>query len=138
MEIFEKIKIKNFYNQYEDILAKINLIIYNLIIERKFNDIDLFLDDYTELKFTITLNKKKKLKHLKNKKIKEEDIDILNTKCSICYEDFKVNEYKKILPCKHNFHTRCINSWFKIKQNCPICKIDCSDKNEIIKGIKFN
>lgn len=44
--------------------------------------------------------------------------------CAICIEDYIAGEDIKTLPCFHNFHTECIDSWLKIKANCPICKIE--------------
>ena len=43
--------------------------------------------------------------------------------CNICFEDIN-KEDLKILPCAiHLFHKKCINQWAKIKQSCPVCKI---------------
>ena len=44
--------------------------------------------------------------------------------CSICLDEIK-NEYAKELPCKHLFHTHCIDNWLlNEKVTCPMCRID--------------
>ena len=47
--------------------------------------------------------------------------DLTNDDCSICLEEF-ISDIT-ILSCSHRFHKKCINSWIKIKPNCPICRI---------------
>jgi len=40
-----------------------------------------------------------------------------------------------ILNCGHQFHTKCIINWFKIKNNCPICRqiiLNEKDNNKIV------
>lgn len=46
------------------------------------------------------------------------------TSCVICRIDIKENDALVILKCseKHFFHERCIKSWLKQKQSCPICR----------------
>ena len=34
--------------------------------------------------------------------------------CSVCMEDFKLNEEVRKLPCDHHFHTDCIVPWLKM------------------------
>lgn len=46
--------------------------------------------------------------------------DIKNEECSICLEEL-ISDIT-ILVCSHRFHKKCINSWIKIKPNCPICR----------------
>jgi len=31
--------------------------------------------------------------------------------CSICLEEYLVGDELRILPCKHEFHTSCIDQW---------------------------
>ena len=47
-------------------------------------------------------------------------------KCSICLENFSINDKIIYLPCIHYFHSSCIKNWIRIKNRCPIC-------NNIIK-----
>jgi len=55
------------------------------------------------------------------KKIKED----LISECSICYQQFKINEYYRELDgCKHVFHKKCIDEWFfqSKSYSCPLCR----------------
>ena len=62
-------------------------------------------------------------------KIKKDDT-ILNESCFVCLENYKINEFKRILPsCKHYFHKKCVDKWLKKKASCPICR-DVLKKNE--------
>jgi hypothetical protein len=57
------------------------------------------------------------------KKIKE-DLDLIS-ECSICYQQFKTNEYYRELDgCKHIFHKKCIDEWFfqSKSYSCPLCR----------------
>lgn len=60
-------------------------------------------------------------------------------------EDIKINliEDKEdeisILNCGHQFHTKCIIKWHKIKNNCPICRqviLKEEDNNKIVWNIQ--
>ncbi|KAL1562789.1 RING-type E3 ubiquitin transferase [Salvia divinorum] len=45
--------------------------------------------------------------------------------CTICLEDYKHGESLKILPCRHGFHSSCVDSWLtKCATFCPVCKHD--------------
>jgi len=44
--------------------------------------------------------------------------------CSICLEEFGLNERLKILPCGHWYHTQCIDKWLVGHVDCPLCKRD--------------
>ena len=45
-------------------------------------------------------------------------------RCTICLEDFKINDLVIYLPCFHFFHKKCITKWILNKTNCPLCKIN--------------
>ncbi|ORX86993.1 hypothetical protein BCR32DRAFT_264607 [Anaeromyces robustus] len=47
-----------------------------------------------------------------------------NVTCSICFEDFHINEKVIMLECSHIFHRPCISDWLKLKKDCPICRRD--------------
>ncbi len=58
----------------------------------------------------------------KSQKIKEGD-SIMGEQCFICMDDYKVGEFKRVLPtCTHCFHKKCIDKWLKKKSSCPICR----------------
>lgn len=43
--------------------------------------------------------------------------------CSICLCEFEEKECVKRLPCKHLFHSDCIDLWLvESKATCPICR----------------
>ena len=44
--------------------------------------------------------------------------------CIMCMGKFLKNEYKRILPCGHFFHKKCIDTWiFKYNATgCPCCR----------------
>ena len=41
------------------------------------------------------------------------------TECSICIEDFIVNEDLKMTSCGHKYHKKCITDWLSRKAVCP-------------------
>ncbi|KAF0543559.1 transferrin receptor ectodomain, apical domain-containing protein [Gigaspora margarita] len=45
--------------------------------------------------------------------------------CVICLEDYVDEDELRIMPCKHEYHVKCIDSWLTTRQRfCPICKRD--------------
>ncbi|MHB1952712.1 MAG: RING-H2 finger protein [Sulfobacillus sp.] len=44
--------------------------------------------------------------------------------CVVCLDPYSENDELRELPCKHNFHRRCIDEWFNEHHDCPVCKHD--------------
>jgi len=54
-------------------------------------------------------------------------ISILNSKqtaCVICMSHFRNNQHIRVLPCQHEYHSKCIARWFTMNSSCPICRRD--------------
>ncbi|CAF3698378.1 unnamed protein product [Rotaria sordida] len=53
--------------------------------------------------------------------------DILSSKqtaCVICMSHFKNGQHIRVLPCQHEYHSKCIARWFTMNSSCPICRRD--------------
>ena len=66
--------------------------------------------------------KKPKFSTMSRYVIKLEEKNDSIDECTICLEDLDKNNLVKILKCGHEFHTKCIHDWMKIKKTCPICR----------------
>jgi hypothetical protein len=86
-------------------------------------DIDTILDKTLLCKPVIEMiSIEKKLTDVKfNYKIKELSIieNTFENLCPICLTDIKNSV---LLPCKHIFCYTCMEQWFCIKHNCPLCR----------------
>jgi len=50
--------------------------------------------------------------------------DSLNA-CTICLDEYVVEDKLRCLPCRHAFHAECIAKWLVERSaTCPLCKID--------------
>ncbi|CAI0392856.1 unnamed protein product [Linum tenue] len=59
--------------------------------------------------------------------------------CVICLEDYKDGEVLKVLPCKHEFHSSCVNSWLtKWGTFCPVCKLDMRNDFTYSENLDIN
>lgn len=52
----------------------------------------------------------------------EEDQVNKKLQCSVCWEDFILNEDVRQLPCSHVYHDGCIRPWLELHGTCPICR----------------
>lgn len=50
-------------------------------------------------------------------------------KCAICLESTDNNSYKA-LCCNNRFHFECLDTWFKIKNTCPLCRREYAYMNK--------
>jgi len=44
-----------------------------------------------------------------------------NALCSICLNDYEEDDELRTLPCKHLFHSKCIDRWLANHTTCPLC-----------------
>nr|BAC87078.1 unnamed protein product [Homo sapiens] len=36
------------------------------------------------------------------------------TLCVVCFSDFEARQLLRVLPCNHEFHTKCVDKWLKV------------------------
>ncbi|XVE85911.1 hypothetical protein DITRI_Ditri17bG0129600 [Diplodiscus trichospermus] len=59
-----------------------------------------------------------------SRRLKKVNVEDGDDGCVICLEELKVGSYASQMPCSHMFHSNCIESWLKKKNNCPICRFE--------------
>ena len=42
--------------------------------------------------------------------------------CAICLEEFKISDNTHQTECGHKFHKKCLGTWFRENQSCPLCR----------------
>ncbi|RIB02041.1 hypothetical protein C2G38_923253 [Gigaspora rosea] len=52
-------------------------------------------------------------------------------RCTICLSEYEHNDWLRDLPCAHDFHKECIDSWFKNSDKCPICRRSILENKEL-------
>ncbi|XP_017000295.2 E3 ubiquitin-protein ligase Iruka [Drosophila takahashii] len=62
-----------------------------------------------------------RINEIPNVQISAEEVD-RKIQCSICWDDFKIDETVRKLPCSHLFHENCIVPWLNLHSTCPICR----------------
>jgi len=66
--------------------------------------------------------------------VTQEEVDT-KMRCSVCWEDFRLEELVRKLPCLHLYHEDCIIPWLKLHGTCPICRKSLDDTpDEKAKG----
>ncbi|CAD2097927.1 RING zinc finger protein, putative [Plasmodium vinckei lentum] len=52
----------------------------------------------------------------------ENNNNIINEQCAVCFEHF-INDDKCIkLTCLHTYHWKCVQNWFRFNLTCPCCR----------------
>ncbi|KAM8975839.1 E3 ubiquitin-protein ligase RNF43 [Pelodytes ibericus] len=44
--------------------------------------------------------------------------------CAICLEEFAEGQDLRILPCCHEYHLDCVDTWLRQNHTCPLCMYD--------------
>ncbi|XP_066293348.1 RING finger protein 215-like isoform X1 [Branchiostoma lanceolatum] len=50
--------------------------------------------------------------------------------CAVCLDHFYPGQAVRVLPCFHEFHRKCVDSWLIKKRTCPLCTINILDKQD--------
>jgi hypothetical protein len=67
----------------------------------------------------------KSIKELKKDKIIESNIEKYEKiECSVCKENYKLEDTISIMPCHHVFHNECLLPWLKQHNSCPVCRYE--------------
>ncbi|KAH9075076.1 hypothetical protein Ae201684P_003761 [Aphanomyces euteiches] len=71
------------------------------------------------------------LRYIQDHSDAEASIDVRKNarECVICQVDVEVGAEVVRMPCQHVFHTECIKQWLKIRNSCPICRVEIPAKN---------
>jgi len=73
-------------------------------------------NSFQDVRTTLQEDEMDKIKKYKSDKTLEE-------KCSVCMTYIKTEQEVSELPCKHEFHSECIEPWLKeYNYKCPICR----------------
>lgn len=67
---------------------------------------------------------KQEIDQLPSYKYKGSNDESDQTMCVVCMCDFEMKQNLRVLPCSHEFHTRCVDKWLKTNRTCPICRRD--------------
>lgn len=45
--------------------------------------------------------------------------------CAICFADYEVGDHLRLLPCRHPFHSSCVDPYLLCHSTrCPLCRLD--------------
>ncbi|XP_034240826.1 E3 ubiquitin-protein ligase RNF115 isoform X2 [Thrips palmi] len=61
--------------------------------------------------------------------ISQEQVDT-SLQCSVCWENFKLDEPVRQLVCTHVYHEGCIIPWLELHGTCPVCRKPLSSEAE--------
>lgn len=64
---------------------------------------------------------KDKIDEIPKVEITSDEVD-KKLQCSVCWEDFRLQEIVRKLPCLHIYHENCIVPWLDLHGTCPICR----------------
>merc|ERR1719361_545011 len=66
---------------------------------------------------------------------KEDQLDDINSKCSVCFEEYTAGMRATRMLCGHLFCTNCIREWLRTANSCPVCRFElATDSHEYEEG----
>ncbi|KAI8144496.1 hypothetical protein BJV82DRAFT_607546 [Fennellomyces sp. T-0311] len=69
------------------------------------------------------------IEKLKKRKLEESDADV-EMECIICQEPYGTQNEIIEMPCKHEYHGKCIRQWLGISTTCPMCRSSLPTEEE--------
>lgn len=73
---------------------------------------------------------KDKIEEIPKVEITKEEED-KKIQCSVCWEDFRLQEIVRKLQCSHIYHENCIVPWLDLHGTCPICRKSLTGDEEM-------
>jgi hypothetical protein len=56
-------------------------------------------------------------------------LGIADISCAVCQQNVTSGEIiRRLLPCNHQYHKDCIDTWFQRNVHCPVCRHDIRDQ----------
>lgn len=100
-------------------------------------------DQYQQENYETLLNLAEQIGEVKPKGLSRAEIDQLpsyrttleskksngDSRCVICLMEFEEKQLVRVLPCTHEYHTKCIDKWLKSNRSCPICRSEVNISN---------
>ena len=57
---------------------------------------------------------------------------IISDTCSICMEQYEINQKIYRTNCHHHFCIDCLQKWFSVKNSCPMCRTEITQLKEVL------
>ncbi|XP_019057965.1 PREDICTED: E3 ubiquitin-protein ligase MBR1 [Tarenaya hassleriana] len=130
---------RHFRHPYAEGLAEIMMLQNGFVMGGVFDSHDHFRDlrlDVDNMSYEQLLELGDRIGYV-NTGLKEEEINRClrkikpsisdaDKKCSICQEEYGIDEETGKLNCGHSFHVECVKQWLSRKNACPVCKTEAN------------
>ena len=119
------VPISDFYVPISDILPIFSLPHYTIV--ESFIQDDTTLDQVLDRSVNDTIMNRKDHTNVQLLRIKWKD-QFKQKLCTICCDNFVLDDIISILKCRHVYHHNCIQEWCHYKTECPVCKRTIEEK----------